>query len=200
MTPRDDSTDARQPAAAEAGRRRFLGQGGRIAVPVAITLVAQPALGTTCFSPSGSLSKNTSAGRGTPITCNGQSPGNYSQQTADGRPANSWGGTGYAPGDLLSRMYPAASYRADFMNGNQTKTLFQVLNLSGQQDPQRFAFHMIGAMLNVGAGRIPGTVLDPAVLRAIWLAIYSGSGTYRVGSQDWNAADVVLYLKTYGIV
>src|SRR5574343_684460 len=63
------------------GRRRFLG--ASIAASTTITTIAsQPALGTTCFTPSRSLSRNTSVSQqGKFGACNGQPPSNYKTAT-----------------------------------------------------------------------------------------------------------------------
>ena len=72
------------------GRRRFLGAGVS-ATPALMTLVSQPALGVTCFTPSRSLSKNTSVSQvGKDGECNGRSPGNYGAQTEPGIPSYTW--------------------------------------------------------------------------------------------------------------
>lgn len=79
IPPTTSSVDSSPPTAR--GRRRFLGAGVS-ATPALMTLVSQPALGVTCFTPSRSLSKNTSISQaGKDGECNGRSPGNYGAQT-----------------------------------------------------------------------------------------------------------------------
>ncbi len=174
------------------GRRRFLGRGAAVA-PVLVTLAAQPALGTTCYSPSGSLSKNTTGGRTYTGDCRGESSGNYKQQTKN------WPSS-YKPGDLLSKMFPAGPYLSSFKSGNATKTLQQVMNLTGNEDPNQFAFHMIGAVLNCERGLVPSGVMTVGQLRTIWTTLYTGAGTMKVGSQTWDKARFVSYLKEFKIV
>lgn len=184
-------TDARTGAERVNARRRFLGKGA-VAAPAILTLVAQPALGTTCYSPSGSLSKNTSGGRNYKGECTGISPGWYKthRTSADWSPVN--------PNALIGSLFsPVPSY---FKKPNGTEmTLLEVIDLTGQADPYMFGFHMVAAYANIMKGKIPSNVLDVAKLQAIWTAIYT-QGYYVVGGQQWNATAVVTgYLQPYGI-
>lgn len=63
------------------------------ATPALLTLASQPALGAgvTCFTPSRSLSKNTSVGQELKNgECNGVSPGNYGAKTDPNQPGGSY--------------------------------------------------------------------------------------------------------------
>ena len=82
MNERTSSTNSPSQAQAPArGRRRFLGAGVS-ATPALLTLASHPALAVTCFTPSRSLSRNTSVGQELKNgICNGKSPGNYGAQT-----------------------------------------------------------------------------------------------------------------------
>lgn len=185
---------AEQPVKALAARRRFLGKGA-IAAPAILTLVAQPALGVTCYSPSGSLSKNTSGGRNYTGNCTGVSPGNY--KTQNGGSANHWP-SGWSSTDPISKMYtPVPAYCQN--TGGTDKTLNQVLSLGGNTDPNKFAFHMIGAYLNVLNNYVPSNVLDTAKLKQIWIDIHT-LGYYEVGGVQRDRSWIVdQYLKPYGI-
>jgi len=182
-----------QAGATRKARRRFLGKGAA-AAPAILTLAAQPALGVTCYSPSGSLSKNTSGGRNYVGNCTGVSPGNYKTQT--GGSANHWP-AGWLSTDPISKMYtPVPAY---CQKSGVDKTLNQILSLGGNVDPNKFAFHMIGAYLNVLNNYIPPNVLDTAKLRQIWSDIHT-LGYYTVGGIQRDRAWIVdQYLKPYGI-
>jgi hypothetical protein len=179
----------------QSSRRRFLGKGAA-AAPAILTLAAQPALGVTCYSPSGSLSKNTSGGRNYTGDCVGVSPGNYKTQLP-GAPATHWP-SGWSPTDKISKMYTPVP--ALFMKpGNVEMTLNEVLWLTGNADPNMFAFHMIGAYFNVLNGYVPSNVLDTTKLRQIWSDIYT-LGYYVIGGVQYNAYWIVNnYLKPYYI-
>ncbi|MBK6469177.1 MAG: hypothetical protein IPF94_00215 [Betaproteobacteria bacterium] len=181
------------------GRRRFLRRGAAT-TPLLLTLTAQPALGFTCYSPSGSLSKNTSGGRNYTGDCTGKSPGNYKAQIVPG-PGDSynWPTESYVPGDRLIKMFPAGPFLDSFMaDTTTTKTLLQVLNLGGNGDPYQFAAHMIAAVLNCVNGFVPAGVMTEGQLRTIWTALYT-AGTIQVGSEHWDKERFVQYLTAYKI-
>ncbi|MDO8958553.1 MAG: hypothetical protein Q7U85_02345 [Rhodocyclaceae bacterium] len=194
-----------RPSVSKAGRRRFLGTGS-VAAPVILTMFSQPALGVTCFTPSRSLSRNTSVSQaGKNGECTGaQSPGNYSAQTNPGRPAYSWPippDTPFHPTFVAGR--PGAVFYKMVNNQLVSMTMLEVLNLGGNQDPEKMAFHLIGAYLNClggGGSRIsPLAITAEGVLR-IW-SEWATKGYYEVtAGVQWSATEIKAYLLDNGIV
>lgn len=195
------------PLVAKAGRRRFLGTGSAVA-PVILTMFSQPALGVTCFTPSRSLSRNTSVSQAEKNgECTGaQSPGNYSAQTNSGIPAYSW------------PISPNTPFHPTFITGTRSRTLFtkknadgtwaymtmlEVLNLNGNEDPEKIAFHLIGAYLNClggGGARISPLAMTPAGVLGIW-SEWATKGYYEVtAGVRWNGTEIKTYLISNGIV
>lgn len=190
-TPNQDLQQPQKLSSVESGRRRrFLGAGVS-AAPVMLTLVSQPALGGTCFSPSQSLSNNTSVSRPKPQCVGAESPGNYMAQTTN------WPMSQVKPTDKFHNVFLAGA-NVDFGN----RTFQQVLELSGNKDKFKTAFHVIGAYLNILRGFIPQEVLDVKALKEIW-SQYAADGTYQPipGSlTEWNGEKIVEYLKNNDIV
>lgn len=192
----------------KAGRRRFLGTGSAVA-PVILTMFSQPALGVTCFTPSRSLSRNTSVSQEFKNgECTGaQSPGNYSAQTSPGIPAYSW----------PSSIPPSTPFHPTFIQGTRkgtvftkivassvvSKTMLEVMNLLGNQDPEKMAFHLIGAYLNClggGGASISSRVMTPQGITAIWTE-WATKGYYApIAGIQWNANDIKNYLLSNGII
>lgn len=190
--------DARE-CSGSAGRRRFLGA-GTAAVPAVLTLLAQPALGATCFTPSRSLSRNTSVSQtGEYGECRGQSPGNYSQQIEPGRPAYTWPippDTAFHPTFAIGSRSGTRFVKAD----GKSFTMLEVLNLKGSEDPGKVAFHLIGAYLNVKANLVSPAAIDEPRILGIW-AEWATRGYFEpVAGVRWYAAEIVDYLKSNGIV
>lgn len=190
----------------KAGRRRFLGAGSAIA-PVILTMVSQPALGVTCFTPSRSLSRNTSLSQQDKYgECVGaQSPGNYSQQTDSGSPAYSWPidhRTPFHPTFAVGNRVGTRFYKT-VNNVTVPMTMFEVLNLGGNQDLEKMAFHLIGAYLNClggGGASISPLAMTPQGILNIWQE-WATKGYYEVtAGVRWYATDIKNYLLSNGIV
>jgi hypothetical protein len=186
-------------------RRRFLGASiavsTTVATPKAIaTITSQPTLGTTCFTPSRSLSKNTSISQqGKYGECNGVSPGNYMTQTDTERPATNW--PNYPqPTTKFHDVFAEGPY-GRFYNSNGTKmTMMDVLRLSGRVDPDKVAFHIIGAYLNQKNGYLDQNITAQTILN-IW-SEYAQKKSYTpfAGADAWFGTDIVFYLKSNKIV
>lgn len=198
-------------------RRRFLGAGA-VVPPTLLTLASQPALGVTCFTPSRSLSRNTSVSQqGKNGECTGaESPGNYKAQQNAGDQAYHWP-TSFPPSTPFHTVFSGSRYK---VNG-VSLTLGQVLQLSPSTtpaDPGKVAFHLIGAFLNVNGGNgavIPPHIIDSTVIKAIWTE-WDTKGYYepmagvrwyadytQVGATITVAAPfggITGYLKSNGIV
>lgn len=199
--PHDDN-----PSVSKAGRRRFLGVGSAVA-PVILTMLSQPALGVTCFTPSRSLSRNTSVSQQDKYgECTGaQSPGNYAAQTSPGIPAYSW------------PIPPSTPFHPTFIKGTRTgtvftkkvngtwvsKTMLEVMNLLGSEDPEKMAFHLIAAYLNClggGGSSISPLAMTPQGVTAIWAA-WATNGYYEpTAGVKWYGTQIKNYLLSNGII
>lgn len=200
----------------KSGRRRFLGA-GTAATPVILTLFSQPALGVTCFTPSRSLSRNTSVSQqGKNGECTGaQSPGNYSAQTFEGRPSYSWPippetafhsifTKGTVQGvSKFTKIETSTNKSGKSIQKEVSLTMFEVLNLGGNGDLQKVAFHLIGAYLNClggGGSRISPLAMTPEGVQKIWTE-WATKGYYEVtAGVRWGGEEIKLYLKDNGIV
>lgn len=171
--------------------RRSFAKAGAVA-PVILTLASRPALGGgggggVCFTPSRSLSRNTSLSQNDKNgLCNGKSPGYWKNAT-------DWPVSKYTP---FHPLFATGSYIGNtYKNSNgSSKTLIQVLNLGGTGDPQMVAFHIVGAYLNVLAGLVSDQALTEQGVRDIW-AEYASDGSYEVvAGESWNGEDIKNYL------
>lgn len=178
-------------------RRRFLGAGA-VVTPAILTLASQPALGVTCFTPSRSLSKNTSTSQvGKDGVClNAESPGNYQSQSTAGTPPYHW----------PQSTPPNTKFHSVFSGNIYGKSsLLDVLNLGPQNDPSKVAFHLIAALLNIRGGNgatIASNVLNEQGVKNMWTAwLGTGRTTYPVmAGVNWSGTQLVNYLISNGIV
>ncbi len=170
-------------AASGSGRRRFLGAG--ISGPALLTLISQPALGAsvTCFTPSRSLSRNTSISQTAKnASCNGKSPGYWKQDQS----FPDW------PVQQSTLFHPIFS-GSRFKVNNVSKTMLQVLKFEGNEDLEKMGFHVIGAYLNIlkGLVNIPGFTVNE--LKGMWTA-WDTNGQYEVtAGVFWNATQIKAY-------
>lgn len=204
MTNREQSTSVEvSPASPVAGRRRFL-KAGVSATPALVTLAAQPALGASCFTPSRSLSTNTSIDtRGYDGVCNGTSPGKY--MTGKGWPALVRKSTKFH--DVFFGTRFMVQYKNDLgVIKTRSLTLLEVLNLNPNKlpdgviapvndDPSQLAFHIIAAYLNVKNLSIPPAVLDVEKIQTIWKEWDLRKYFEPTAGVQWNAGAIVDYLK-----
>lgn len=189
------------------GRRRLIGAGAS-AAPFLLTLISQPALGVTCFTPSRSLSKNTSLSQaGKDGECTGaESPGNYKAQQDPSKGAYRWPAS-VPPTTPMHPLFAEGNSdgvtRFKKLNSNNvlvSMTLGEALNVNA---PGQVHFHLIGAYLNKLGGNgavIPDNVLTASDILGMWRE-YALKGYYRpfAGTQ-WYEADIVGYLISNGIV
>jgi hypothetical protein len=189
------------------GRRRFLGASSA-AVPVILTMVSQPALGVTCFTPSRALSKNTSVSQiGKDGECFGESPGNYGAQTnpfknnGDPNPAYNW------PIPTSTPFHPTfymglVNNQTRFLNSQgASQSMLDVLTISGPgTDPSNVAKHLIAAYLNIKNGWVSPKALTESRCLEIW-SEYAQKGYFTpAAGVTWTGAQIVVYLKENGIV
>lgn len=193
-------------------RRRFLGA-GVAASPFLLTLVSQPALGELCFTPSRSLSRNTSLSQaGKDGECvNAESPGNYSAQQNEGLRRNHGIGAYHWPAAVppSTPMHPLF-----YMGGTDgvtkfTKTVNQQLvsQTLGEaitvNAPGQVHFHLIAAYLNKMGGNgavIPDNVLTAQDILGMWQE-FATKGYYEpMAGVKWYEEEIKAYLKNNGIV
>lgn len=187
-------------------RRRFLGAGVS-AAPLVLTMVSQPALGATCFTPSRSLSRNTSVSQnGLFGECTGaESPGNYKAQQTPGTSAYHWPAS-VKPTDPFHPTFKMGSEQgvSKFTkreNGKWVSMSFgEALNINA---PGQVHFHLIGAYLNKLGGNgaiIPDVAITVDGILKIW-SEYITKGFYApTTGVQWGAEQIVTYLKTNGMV
>lgn len=190
-------------AVPKTGRRRFLGVGAG-AAPALLTLASQPALGVTCFTPSRSLSRNTSISQqGKYGDClRAESPGNYQAQQDPSKGAYHWP-TSVPPSTPFHPLF----YGQRFMTGagaaRRSMTLGEVLNLQGNEDPEKVAKHLIGAYLNIHGGNgavIPANVLTAANVLTIWQEWETKRYYEPVAGVQWGGTQIKNYLLNNGII
>ena len=187
-------------------RRRFLGAGAA-ATPFLLTLVSQPALGVQCFTPSRSLSKNTSVSQKDHIgECTGaESPGNYKAQQDPKKGAYHW----------PASVPPSTSMHPLFFEGGiegvtrfvkvekgstRSMTLGEALNVNASGQVH---FHLIGAYLNKMGGNgavIPDNVLMVHDILNMWHEFATKGFFEPMAGIRWYESEIVGYLKTNGIV
>lgn len=187
-------------------RRRFLGAGVS-AAPLVLTMVSQPALGANCFTPSRSLSRNTSVSQnGLFGECTGaESPGNYKAQQTPGTSAYHWPAS-VKPTDPFHPTFKMGSEQgvSKFTkreNGKWVSMSFgEALKINA---PGQVHFHLIGAYLNKLGGNgaiIPDVAITVDGILKIWNE-YITKGFYApTTGVQWGAEQIVTYLKTNGIV
>lgn len=206
------------------GRRRALRLG--VAAPAILSLASQSALGAACLSPSRTVSGNTSfSQQGTGGQCNGVSPGNYKTQTQpktnpSGKQSNSsaynWP-HGCNPCTLFFSVFAAGNYASQYYTsdpmpddcagqsggltyanaiGQRSMTMLEVLDLEGNGDPNKVAFHVVGAYLNILNGWISEKALTEVTLKGMWRE-YAEKGYYEPAANvKWYGGDIVHYLST----
>lgn len=188
------------------GRRRFLGAGAA-ATPFLLTLVSQPALGVTCFTPSRSLSRNTSLSQaGKDGEClNAESPGNYSAQQNLGYGAYHWPAS-VPPSTLMHPLFykggqeGVTRFTKRVGRRWESMTLGEAIQVNA---PEQVHFHMIGAYLNKLGGNgavIPDNVLTAQDILDMWQE-FATKGYYEpMAGIRWYASEIKAYLLNNGIV
>ncbi len=173
----------------DTSRRSFAKAG--VVAPMIMTLVSRPAMASTlCFTPSRSLSRNTSVSQqGNDGMCEGKSPGYYKNHL-------NWPG-GVKPKDPFLQYFNNGAHSTVDLSSNPT--LLKVLNLEGNQDSAKLAFHIIAAYLNCLAHLVPSNVLSATDVQNIWNE-YVQTGYYTVtAGVTWDATQIVTYLTTFEI-
>jgi hypothetical protein len=181
----------------QTGRRRFLGAGA-VATPAILTLASTPALGTTCFTPSRSLSRNTSAATqaGKFGTCNpGASVYDY-RINKNNWPANV--ANCHPDNTLFHTLFSAG--RFTYMNGNASQSLFSVLS----NNKDSVAAALIAAHLNINGGKgssIASVALTTQKLKDIWSEYNSAKAGYEpFAGTIWGDSEIKNYLISNYII
>jgi hypothetical protein len=195
----DNNTNVEQRA-----RRRFLGAGAA-ATPFLLTLVSQPALGVTCFTPSRSLSRNTSLSQqGKYGDCTlAASPREYLTNASE-LGASAW------PEDVP----PTTAFHPLFTEGSvdgitkftkvdNTTTVSMTFLEVLQVNATSVAAYMIAAYLNKSGGNlavIPENVLTSSDILNMW-SEYSIAQTFEpMAGIVWGEMQIKSYLTSNGIV
>ena len=209
----DTASQPQAPANKAAGRRRFLGAGAGVA-PVVLTLASQPALATTCFTPSRALSANMSvaferrqSALGQDFRCNGTgSVKSYKDHTTwpagvvrpvaaipakEGIPARH--GKPAVPPVAAVAAVPGAKFSDLFPGSTKTGTVADILS----KESTSLHAALIAAMFNlrVVPSQISDKVMTPSSLRAI-LKEFEAKGVWKpyAGGKEWTPGDFVKYL------
>ncbi len=200
MTEQKIETETAQGSAGKNGRRRFFGVGAATA-PFLLTLVSQPALGVTCFTPSRSLSKNTSITQASRIgNCSGaKSAGDY--QLSNGLwPASMPPTTAFHPRFTQGSIKNKTKFLKTVSTQVVSKTMGEVIAINSNGEVHR---HLLAAYLNKkggGGASIPEIVLTESAILAIW-SEYAQNGFYApFATVKWYDAEIINYLKSNGIV
>jgi hypothetical protein len=170
-----------------AGRRRFV-RGVGIATPVILTVASRSALARTCLSPSAqaSIALDSSRPDRFKSECSGLSPGYWKNAANPQHPNHgSWTASG-AEGMYFSVIFGASGFPG--------KTLKQVLQLNGSEDPSMLGAHLCAAWCNLQTGKVPSVVLSLQTMKAMW---DGRTGSYQpVPGVFWGASQIVEYIKT----
>ena len=187
--------------------KRSFAKAGVLA-PVIMTLTSRSALGTPICAPSGFVSATTTTVSGTNQmlgSCGGFSPGAYqTPYNGDGNWVNP-----YSPGGADSAIYPEGkgiratsigtlmSVGFSYPDGYLAKrTMYDVLWMSGNDDPDQLGGHLVAALLNAAAGLYtPAHGLTVADIKDMYKQL-SITGHYSPASGvTWTAQQVVAFLE-----
>ncbi len=164
-------------------RRRFV-RGVGVLVPAALTITSRSASAAGCLSASASASINLANSRPNRVadgTCSGKSPG-Y------------WNNAAKNFNDLTARNNQFSSI---FSGGFVGKSMEDVTNLNGTQDPQQLGGHLAAAWCNFNKGFVDPKIISLDTLKAMWAG---RNGTFQPipgnTSVTWTAAQIVTFLKT----
>lgn len=162
-------------------RRNFV-RGVGVMIPAVLTVTSRSAMANVCLSPSASASINLTHSRPdrTDGEClKGRTPG-YWQNASKTHPKK-WDKSG-AKGTLFSTC---------FLSGFPYKTLEEVMNMNGTEDPQQLGAHLSAAWCNLQMGWV--TVVTLEQLQAMW----AGQDSYSpMAGVFWTMEQTVTYLKS----
>jgi hypothetical protein len=85
-------------------------------------------------------------------------------------------------------------FSAIFAGGFPGKTLKEVMELKGFDDPNKLGAHLAAAWCNWKMGWVPSTILDLGDLQAMWNG--RSTGYSPVAGVTWYGPEIVTYLKT----
>lgn len=173
-------------------RRRLL-KGSLGAAPLVLTLMSRPALGVTCFTPSRSLSRNTSHQDGVIGECIGAlSP-------------SQWGSTDFQNTTNSVAFHPlftqgsTAGTNQFLDSSSNSLSLYAVLQLSDSSATT--AKYFIAALLNIRGNFVDVKAMDEDRLKLMW-SEFATTGNFVpfAGATAWSAADIVTYFTSNNIV
>lgn len=167
---------------AGASRRRLAGIG---ASGVLLTLASNGAMATmVCKSPSGAMSGNLVASRApASFACEGRSPGYWKNHP------RAWSGSGVRTSEQFNRLFSCGG-RREF----ESVTCMSILSHKSY-DTNNLAMHLMATYLNVASGNISFMSLE--TVTSMWTeCIRTGSYKPSATAKPWNAADIVIYLRS----
>lgn len=177
-----------QPESTSAGeggvhRRRFV-RGVGILVPAALTITSRSASAAGCLSASASASINLANSR----------PDRSSGSCANGKSPGYWQNAATTHNDTTAR---SRLFSDIFVGGFANKSMEDVINLTGNQDPQQFGGHLAAAWCNFFKGYVDASVISLLTLQAMWAGRNAGFNPIPGNTAVvWNQAQMVTYLKT----
>lgn len=200
---------------ADESRRRFT-KAGLAGSGVILTLASKQVIAgaSTCESPSGFSSINTSAPGKTNYYCSGLTPGYWGTHTtwpsgykvghcisSSNGTCTAYDNTGTAFHSGVSGcVYPAGF--TGFAKGSTSATNFgstSMMNViwnTGGTDQYQLGAHLCASVLNIASGKIPAAVMTMTTLYTIWNS-YISKGYYSpMAGVKWYGTDIVNYLKS----
>lgn len=175
--------------APDRSRRRFLGAGAAVS-PAVLTLMSSPALGgtsTTCFTPSRSLSKNTSLSQKDKYgTCSGCLTVTKYKSDSTCWPSSTPNST------YFHTCFPYNPMTCKTASG-RSQTCKQMLNDTTAADIHKY---MLAAYLNCKNGYVPSNVLTADQCVQIWTEFQTSGGKYEpTAGVSWDASKIIAYLQ-----
>lgn len=187
----NEQQPGKQLSAKGAARRRFT-RAGAAASGVLMTLHSQPGMAAiVCDTPSGHASALVSARNPDASSCSGLSPGVWYEST---QPR---GKHGNIPGHVNWPVSKDTLFGKVFTTSKAIggKTFEEVLKGNDPSiDPDKLGAHLTAAYLNALSGR--STFQNEYMLVNIWNELQNHQVFHPTAGVDWNAKDVVDYLKS----
>jgi hypothetical protein len=156
--------------------RRRLIKGGLAGAPVLMTVVARPALGQQCLTPSAFGSGNLSRPGGGGVPCNGATPGYWIGHVAE----------------FPAAFPPTKSFTSVFGSGGGISSNSSLLDMLSGGNP--LASNIVAAFLNAVSGRNVTPSAD--VVKGIWGEVVTTGHFSPVAGVTWLAADIIAYLQS----
>lgn len=158
-------------------RRRLTGAG--VGVSAIFTLASRPVLAANCLSASAAASGNMSH-HGTAPICTGKT-------------ASFWADNCTVK-DKFHKTFAKGTF-ADWGSMKLRQVLRAADNVNGKPHPNPISKEFVAALLNIGEGHIPATVLTDVKLIGMWNEwVHNGVFSPSAGA-SWDATQIVTYLR-----